>query len=520
MGMRIKQLGLNTTKDQKSFVQCDFYDLKKLKRTLIGKTQAYYYLQNDGRLLAKGEDYGSVSKIFEFLTDVKDIAVDYYYGLALKKDGSIWTWGKNEDGRLGMETTNKTELYPIHLMDGVKKIFVASDASYVIKDDNSLWAWGGNYYGQIGNGNNTTVKTPTFIMNDVDSIACFDYHVLALKKDGTLWGWGNNRCGTIGIGNSNDSSKPIKILNDVREAYTNRNKSYAITNDGVLYTWGWNDYGQIGAGETGQYVYTPTKVLTDVEEMELAGYSCAALKTDGTLWGCGDNSYGQLGNGTTTESSSLKKIMDDVKVFEGITRDYATKTDGSIWVWGNNRHGTLGVGQNAESITSPVMLQEPFKELLDYSTAYVKDMTVGERQAVTLDVCPKDASIKELIWESDNPDVLSVNSRGVLEAKKVGRAKFTVYVKTDSGLEFDSEGDVVIKPSATGIKVVEEADMQISISLESGNLTIVSATLCDICLYSVEGKLFLKKSNTKDAFVGNIAKGAYIVKVGRYTKKK
>ena len=72
-----------------------------------------------------------------------------------------------------------------------------------LESDGSLWAWGYNAYGQLGLGVTTPDKLiPTRVGTDSDwtAVACGGWHTVALKSDGSLWAWGDNGSGQLGVG--------------------------------------------------------------------------------------------------------------------------------------------------------------------------------------------------------------------------------------------------------------------------------------------------------------------------------
>ena len=85
-----------------------------------------------------------------------------------------------------------------------------------LKQDGTLWAWGENSYGQLGVGDTTDRSSPTQVGSAHDWAAIApggadSYHTLALKKDGTLWAWGFNRFGQLGLGDTSDRLTPTQV---------------------------------------------------------------------------------------------------------------------------------------------------------------------------------------------------------------------------------------------------------------------------------------------------------------------
>ena len=87
------------------------------------------------------------------------------------------------------------------------------DYTLALKRDGTLWAWGGNGYGQLGLGDTTDRHTPTEVGSTGDwaSVACGDCHTLALKRNGTLWAWGGNWYGQLGLGDTTERLIPTEV---------------------------------------------------------------------------------------------------------------------------------------------------------------------------------------------------------------------------------------------------------------------------------------------------------------------
>ena len=131
-----------------------------------------------------------------------------YHSLALKSDGTLWAWGSNAYGQLGAEGAGTCDefncsLTPIQV--GNASDWAAMDAgwnhSLALKSDGTLWTWGNNYFGQLGVGIGTNRSVPTRVgaATDWAALAAGNNHSLALKSDGDMWAWGENESGQLGI---------------------------------------------------------------------------------------------------------------------------------------------------------------------------------------------------------------------------------------------------------------------------------------------------------------------------------
>lgn len=123
------------------------------------------------------------------------------YGLALKSDGTIWAWGKNEYGQLGNGECNPENEFaePVQVMNltNVIAVLATDETSYALKSDGTLWAWGYERdAGKLGNDtdmngeNYSSVPIQFKHLTDVVAISHYHNSYLAIKKDGTVWEWG------------------------------------------------------------------------------------------------------------------------------------------------------------------------------------------------------------------------------------------------------------------------------------------------------------------------------------------
>ena len=134
-------------------------------------------------------------------------------------DGTV-TRRDNETSEI---VENNQRLIPTWIMDDVMSISAGQDFSIAIRGDGSLWAWGANTTGQVGIGAITRDamtgdafnSSPTRIMDDVVAVSAGWYHTLAIRSDGSLWSWGSNIFGQIGDGTTINHYSPVRIMDNV-----------------------------------------------------------------------------------------------------------------------------------------------------------------------------------------------------------------------------------------------------------------------------------------------------------------
>ncbi|MCL2675470.1 MAG: Ig-like domain-containing protein [Firmicutes bacterium] len=360
--------------------------------------------------------------------------------IALKTDGTIWSWGDNIFGQLGdgtnsdinityasiTVTTDRGKSAPVQIGadNDWKYIAAGASGSAAIKNDGSLWMWGRNNYGQLGIGigaGPTKIETefdrntPQRVGDDNDwaAVELGSITSLALKTDGTLWAWGGVQSGMLGdpdkVGATEWVNVPQQIMhtdeakdegakdNDWDKLFANGSHAMAIKKDGSLWAWGYNNRGQLGVGgiSVGEgYVfahrYTPTRVGTDNDwdTVSIGDRHTLAVKKDGTLWAWGHNNYGQVGDGTTTTAQTgagyndkivpvqIGDATDWASVSAGNDYSLATKKNGTVWAWGRNNEGQLGTGGRSTTAVEkePILLETAGA---DYTKVFTITVSAG-----------------------------------------------------------------------------------------------------------------------------------------------
>jgi alpha-tubulin suppressor-like RCC1 family protein len=149
-------------------------------------------------------------------TNIIAISAGTYHSLALKSNGSLMGWGSDEFGQLGKPSTLDRTYTPetISIDNNNAQISAGNDVSMVLKLNGSLFSWGTNSYGQLGIGSVSSggVATATHVTDNIVSMSAGGYHSLALKPDGTMSSWGGNFSGQLGDGTTTNQSSPVAVL--------------------------------------------------------------------------------------------------------------------------------------------------------------------------------------------------------------------------------------------------------------------------------------------------------------------
>jgi alpha-tubulin suppressor-like RCC1 family protein len=255
---------------------------------------------------------------------------------AIRSDGTLWCWGSNVHGQLGDNTSSggilganfrSTPRQEFTSSSNWKQVSASMFNTAAIKSDGTLWVWGRNNYGQIGDNTIANRSTPRQIsiaaaggLTGWKQVSTGNGHTAALRTDGTIWSWGRNHFGQIGDNTLVTRSTPrqeVSLSNNWKQVDSCSFNTAAIKTNGTLWVWGRNDRGQIGDNTNPGAVSGTNSRSTPKQEFTLSsnwkqlsnGYNqIAAIKTDGTLWCWGDNSQGGLGDNSIVHRSTPRQI--------------------------------------------------------------------------------------------------------------------------------------------------------------------------------------------------------------------
>lgn len=306
----------------------------------------------------------------------KSIAAGEDYTIAVRFDGTLWSWGRNNYGQLGDGTLTDRDT-PQQIGTANNWIYVSTRGGHVVAliNEGIIYSWGRNNYGQVGNNDSSgeNVLVPQQIGTAKwRAVYAGDQFTIAIGlSTPTVWAWGLNNRGQFGVSPETVaySLTPYEVpvpkthivstiysyptwssfsvgkdyIIAVRETYVSADDSYTYT----LWGWGDNTYGQLGTGTAST---TPTEIQqlhadTDWKRVIAGEKHVLALKDNGTLWLFGNNTSGELGiNTTTIQQASPQQLGTDTwkHIAAGGNFSAGIKTDGTLWSWGANDYGQLG----------------------------------------------------------------------------------------------------------------------------------------------------------------------------------
>lgn len=267
---------------------------------------------------------------------------------------------------------------------GVNHVTLAAGESHfcAIKADGSLWCWGSNDRGQLGLGSTLDQGTPqqVGIATDWVEITGGASTTCGIRSSagvvGTLWCWGANDSGELGIGSLVEQHLPTQVGTDSQWVSVSLGYNHAcgITASKQLFCWGSNGNGQLGSG--GDYETSPVQIKNDTQWVSVASGAQTTLAVDdlGHLWAWGDDSYGQLGDATVTNAPLLTPMQIGTETTwqtavrgRSWSATCARKSDDTLWCAGDNYYGTFGDGTKENGFTTHIRAGGAAAEYSDVS---------------------------------------------------------------------------------------------------------------------------------------------------------
>ncbi len=278
-------------------------------------------------------------------TGTPAISLGDLHGIILASDGSLWSWGSEKLGwpvlGLGGLTNRSSSLRRIGEDTNWVSISAGASHNLAIKSDGTLWTWGQSKQDHLTRPRPIPAPALAAPGNDWKQAAAGGVHSVALKKDGTLWGWGNNWAGRLGIAPTNGSAVPVRIGSDTNwtRVWAGNLTTVAMQSDGSL--WCWGDFPNPEFRTPTAPIPAPMRISPDTNWVDagLVGDTAFAIKPDGTLWVWGNQAH------MFTEASDAARdavptrvgTNADWKALSACTGGYwwcpgLIKKDGSLWL--------------------------------------------------------------------------------------------------------------------------------------------------------------------------------------------
>jgi alpha-tubulin suppressor-like RCC1 family protein len=287
----------------------------------------------------------------------------------LATDGTVWCWGDNGWGALGVSGGTQADPVQVTLGKTATKIAAGGAETCALLSDDSLKCWGRNNKGQLGNGTSGSVAVTSPVYTSfipasftVAHLEIGSSHSCAVSVTGTAWCWGdftNGRLGTTGLSNAVTPTATASLGGSATEIAAGAAHTCALLMTGSVSCFGNNNMGQLGQALATASSSTPTVLTFEATATRVSAggqFTCALLST-AAVHCFGDNASGQLGSGASGSARETPGAVTGlagtvVDVTTGTSHACAVMSTGQVRCWGLNDQGQLGIGTQTNVATA------------------------------------------------------------------------------------------------------------------------------------------------------------------------
>lgn len=293
-------------------------------------------------------------------TDWQRIEAGGSHTCAIKTDGSLYCWGQNARGQLGIGDTVIRNV-PTNVAGSWSEVSAGVSHTCALRTAATVACWGGNTQGEAGAGAGTDHLAPNAIDGSSPGwtiVTAGDGFSCGVRTGG-VYCWGQNADGQLGNGAADATAHPTPtgLMGSALPAFAHVAASYrhacARTAMDEVYCWGAGSDGQLGGGLTASSsVAAPASMLSGFTNVA-AGYWQSAAVHGGELYTWGGNTSGELGDPASTGRSTPDVVVDPAGTWTEVTAgdgfSCGVMDDGSVWCWGSDAMGRLGNGADGDS---------------------------------------------------------------------------------------------------------------------------------------------------------------------------
>ncbi|KAG9409012.1 hypothetical protein AC1031_019275 [Aphanomyces cochlioides] len=342
-------------------------------------------------------------------TSIAQLACGSRFTVALSTTGTVFAWGKNDYGQLGIGHHLQAQLEP-RLIDSLSDVVIskiATRGSHVlaITEDGAVFSWGRGDEGQLGHNSRDAIHAPKRIagLHQISQVACGRAHSVALSVHGTIFTWGSGEDGALGLSDSEVELVPValQVPFTFQSIGCGSRHTLALTSDFRVMSWGWNMYGQLGLGHL-DTVRTPAEIPTFIGQKvtqivcgfrhNFAVLPHSAMTVD--VYGWGWNEHGQLGDVESADAVVLRpqrcrSLMDVAltSLAAGGRHSVCSIHPHISFAWGRGTDGELGTGSvtSKQGLTCILHHRTVFQVACGWahSAALVQEDTSGAMAATT-----------------------------------------------------------------------------------------------------------------------------------------
>jgi alpha-tubulin suppressor-like RCC1 family protein len=165
-------------------------------------------------------DRSSPVSVVGGFTDWCQVSASVAHSLGVRQNGTAWGWGSNVKGQLGNNTVTDRSS-PVSVVGGFTnwcQVAAGSANSLAVRQNGTAWSWGCNSNGELGDNTTASKSSPVSVVGgftdwcQVSTSNSPLSHSLGVRQNGTAWAWGCNFCGQLGDNTETPRSSPVSVI--------------------------------------------------------------------------------------------------------------------------------------------------------------------------------------------------------------------------------------------------------------------------------------------------------------------
>lgn len=328
------------------------------------------------------------------------------FGCAIALDNTLWCWGRNEVGQLGLGYSGGARPEPVRVTEHSDWVAIAAGTNHVcgIRDEEgvgrTLWCWGSNVAAQLAQSPDFAYERtrPARVGTGVDWLmaAVGGWSTCGIRgagPAGTLYCWGDYVV----------VPTPVDGASDWIDTGVNMTARCGLRDSGSLWCWGNNDDALLASPADSSQNLAPAEVATGMSTLAVGSSTACAIGTDGALFCWGRNDVGEAGLGAPSEPFHPAGRVGTEDSWEtvslGFGKGCALRNNGTAACWGDLLSGSVDAAMVSATATAPVVLPGTWS-----------DVEVADEHACALDAARAmwcwGKSVKANIATAGPPDYL------------------------------------------------------------------------------------------------------------------
>lgn len=296
---------------------------------------------------------------------------------------TVYSWGRGEDGQLGLgDTSDQHRPVLIEALQErqIVQIACGSGHTVVLTDKGEVYTWGRGDDGRLGHGDNGWKFVPRMVEElrgkSIRQVTCGSYHTAAVTVSGELFTWGGGMYGKLGHGNESGYTIPclVEALKgfQVRQVACGSRHTVVLLENRDVYTWGDKENGVSGQGDTEGHQYLPNRVEElrnkSIRQVSACGFHTACLSESGEVFTFGEGKFGRLGHNSERNQLTARRVeaLANKRIKQiacGGFHTAAVSETGEVYTWGGGEHGQLGHGDRVNK-TIPTLIEALSEKLI------------------------------------------------------------------------------------------------------------------------------------------------------------